>query len=56
MTERGQKILNGKRERALAALTDNYREFKLNLITLTKEEAETLSEWIKELLEEKSAD
>jgi archaeosine-15-forming tRNA-guanine transglycosylase len=48
---RSEKILSGKRKRALAAIGNNKRVMPDGLIFITKQEAETLGKWIEELEE-----
>ena len=52
MTDRARKILEGKRERALAALEDE-RRLKGHLVYLREDEVKILSNWLRELLNEK---
>ena len=52
MTDRARKILGGKRERVLKALEDKNRITKDGLFMLRDDEAITLLDWLKELIDD----
>ena len=56
MTDRAAKILRTKREMALQALESKNRLQKDGLFLLRDDEAVTLSNWLKELLNERGDD
>ena len=49
MTDRAKKIQAGKRERALAALTNPRRVQPGALVLITQDEAMTIAKWLIEL-------
>ena len=50
MTDRAMKIQTGKRDRALKALEDKNRIDENGMFLLRDDEAKTLLDWLKELL------